>query len=92
MAQALGESVLLPAGVDKSSALDRLAAELGIDPTEAIAFGDNLNDIGMLRWAGRSFAMANADPTLFDIASDRAGHHEADGVAIVLEQLFATEL
>jgi hydroxymethylpyrimidine pyrophosphatase-like HAD family hydrolase len=80
---------VLPTGVDKSTALDRLAGELGIDPADAVVFGDNLNDIGMIRWAGRSFAMENADPTLFEMVTDRAGHHALDGVAIEIEKLFA---
>jgi hypothetical protein len=48
---------LVVKGVSKLSALETLAARLGIRPQQVIAFGDGLNDIGMLSWAGMSFCM-----------------------------------
>ncbi|MEM9203574.1 MAG: HAD-IIB family hydrolase, partial [Actinomycetota bacterium] len=49
-----------PDGADKGAALARLCAQLDIVPEEVIAFGDNLNDLSMLEWAGRGVAMGNA--------------------------------
>ena len=46
----------------KGVALVRLAEHLGIDPAETVAFGDDLNDVTMLRAAGLGVAMANASP------------------------------
>ncbi|MBK1722476.1 Cof-type HAD-IIB family hydrolase [Thiocystis violacea] len=51
-------------GVSKGAALARIAARLGIQPEEIIAFGDGRNDLEMLSYAGRSLLMANADPWL----------------------------
>ena len=46
----------------KGLALTRLAALLGIDPAETLAFGDDLNDVDLLQSAGIGVAMANASP------------------------------
>ena len=39
-------------GVDKAAALARVCARFGIGADEVVAFGDNQNDLEMLRWAG----------------------------------------
>ena len=44
---------LLPRGISKRWALERLAARLGVDRKETMAIGDNWNDQGMLEWLGR---------------------------------------
>lgn len=46
-------------GVSKGAALQALAAHLGLEPREVMAFGDAGNDLEMLSWAGWSFAMEN---------------------------------
>ena len=53
-----------------------------------VAFGDMPNDLAMLEWAGTSYAMANAHPTVLAQADHVAPAHDEDGVAAVLEQLF----
>ena len=47
-------------GSTKIEGVQRLAAILGIDRKNIMAFGDNSNDIGMIRWAGVGVAMGNA--------------------------------
>ena len=47
----------MSASVSKGSALATLAANLGIDRSEAVVFGDGENDIPMFEWAGTSVAM-----------------------------------
>lgn len=49
-------------GVTKAAMLDELAGDLGIDPADAVAFGDMPNDLDMLTWAGQGFAMATGHP------------------------------
>ena len=39
-------------GSDKGTALALLASELGIEQSDTVAFGDGLNDLTMLEWAG----------------------------------------
>ncbi len=49
---------------DKGTGLTRLCAALGIPPDEVMAFGDNYNDLSMLRMVGRPYLMETADPAL----------------------------
>ena len=76
------------AGISKGSVIDGLAQEWGIGPEHAIAFGDQPNDLDMLRWAGWGVAMENADPAVKAEADEVAPHHDEDGVAQVLERWF----
>ena len=62
----------------------------GIAPAQAWAFGDGLNDIEMFQWAGYSFAMENGHPELLSIADRVAPSHDADGIAVVLEDLLVS--
>lgn len=47
-------------GVNKGAGLLRLARELGVDPADTIAIGDNWNDWPMIRDAGLGACVANA--------------------------------
>ncbi|HSE10433.1 MAG TPA: Cof-type HAD-IIB family hydrolase [Nocardioidaceae bacterium] len=76
------------AGVTKASTLGLLCAERGIDASEVVAFGDMPNDLAMLEWAGTSYAMSNAHPTVRELADRVAPSNEDDGVAAVLTDLF----
>ncbi|MFI5805611.1 HAD family hydrolase [Streptomyces sp. NPDC051561] len=78
-------------GVSKASTLARCCAERGIAPEEVVAFGDMPNDIEMLAWAGRSFAMGNAHPAVVAAASGRTVANNEDGVAVVIERILAGE-
>jgi len=72
-------------GVTKAATLERWAADLGIGADEVWAFGDAPNDLPMLRWAGASFAVANAFPEVLAAASHTCPSNAEDGVAAVLE-------
>jgi len=80
---------LLPPGVSKGWALERLARRLGIDRKETMAIGDNWNDLEMLDWAGQAVLMGNAAHELKNVAKMRgwkqAPVNDQDGVAVVLE-------
>jgi Cof subfamily protein (haloacid dehalogenase superfamily) len=82
---------LLPPGVSKGWALERLAQRLGVDQKETMAIGDNWNDVDMLEWAGQSVMMGNAAQELRTMAKMRGWKqtqpNDEDGVAIVLENL-----
>jgi hydroxymethylpyrimidine pyrophosphatase-like HAD family hydrolase len=78
-------------GVDKVATLRSLCDQLGIAAAEVVAFGDQRNDLAMLRWAGRGVAMADAHPMVLDATSERAGVCAEDGVAAYLEALLASE-
>lgn len=51
-------------GVNKASTLAAFCAEAGISADEVAAFGDMPNDVEMLTFAGRGYAMGNAHPVL----------------------------
>lgn len=74
-------------GVTKATGLARLCEHLRIDRPDVVAFGDALNDVEMLRWAGRGVAMAGADPAVEDAADETAESNDDDGVARVIERL-----
>ncbi|MBD8868108.1 HAD family hydrolase [Nocardioides donggukensis] len=75
-------------GVTKASTLERLCAELDVAAADVVAFGDMPNDIPLLQWAGHSYAMDNAHPSVLATAVHRAPAHDLDGVATVLAELF----
>jgi Cof subfamily protein (haloacid dehalogenase superfamily) len=75
------------AGVSKGTALARLAGRLGIAAADVAAFGDMVNDLPMLAWAGRSYAMANGHPDVLAAADQVIPGNDDDGVATVIEQL-----
>lgn len=84
-----GLAEISAAGVTKAAALAEWCAELGMAADEVWAFGDMPNDLPMLTWAGRSFAVANAHDEVLAAATDRAATNDEDGVAQVLETLLA---
>lgn len=74
-------------GVDKGLGLRELAEYLGIDMKDTIAIGDNFNDIGMLKVAGLSVAVANAQPEIKAMCDYvTTSDHNEGGVAEVIEK------
>ena len=56
-------------------------------PTESIAsFGDDFNDIGMLKLCGKGIAMQNAIDEVKQIANEICLSNEDDGVARWIEE------
>jgi Cof subfamily protein (haloacid dehalogenase superfamily) len=80
---------LAASGVTKGTALAELCEQLEIQRAETIAFGDMINDIPMLAWAGRGIAVANAHPEVKAAADEVTASNDDDGVALVLERLVA---
>ncbi|MBL7496271.1 HAD-IIB family hydrolase [Frankia sp. CNm7] len=76
------------AGVSKAVALAEVAASRGVSADEVVAFGDMLNDLPMLAWAGHSVAVANAHADVLAAADEVTASNDNDGVAVVLERLF----
>ena len=88
---------LLPKGVSKRSALERLAKRLGVPQAETMAIGDNWNDETMLDWAGTGVLMGNAAGELLGIAAERgwvvvAGEGAPDAVAALVWEAVAPHL
>lgn len=77
------------AGVTKATGLARVCAHLGIDASEVVAFGDNVNDVEMLTWAGHGVAMGNGRPEAMAAAAEVTASNDDDGVAVIVERLLA---
>ena len=75
--------------VTKGTGLAGVARRFGVDAKDVIAFGDMPNDLPMLSWAGHGVAMANAHPSVFEVADEVTAPHHEDGVALVLERWFS---
>lgn len=78
---------VVPAGVNKGSAVTALCARLGMDARDSIAAGDAGNDVSMLRAAGVGVAMANAAAEIkaaADYVTERDNNH--DGIAEVIRK------
>jgi Cof subfamily protein (haloacid dehalogenase superfamily) len=74
-------------GVTKATGLAELAESRGIAPHEVLAVGDMPNDVPMLQWAGRSYAVANAHPEVIEVADAIIGSNDEDAVAALIEDL-----
>jgi Cof subfamily protein (haloacid dehalogenase superfamily) len=75
-------------GVSKAAMLADFAATQGISANESIAFGDSINDLPMLAWAGTSYGVANAHAEVLAMVDQVCPANDEDGVAAVLEELF----
>lgn len=71
----------------KSHGVHFLAQSLGIAPTEIMAFGDSMNDLDLLLYAGYGVAVANGIAELKAIADFITASNEDDGVAMAIDQL-----
>lgn len=70
----------------KHSALAGVCRQLGIPMSETIAFGDDHNDVGMLRECGVGVAVADAIDDCKAVADFICGDCDSDGVARWLEE------
>lgn len=66
--------------VDKGNALRLVQQRFGIAPEETMAFGDNTNDIGLMKAAGYSYAVENAHPEVKRAARFCCPSYEEKGV------------
>ena len=76
-------------GVTKATALEQVVGRHGHAAPDVVAFGDMPNDLEMLAWAGHGVAVANAHPDVLAVADEVTLSNDEDGVAVVLERLFA---
>ena len=65
----------------KGPALDALCRRLGFTAENAMAFGDNTNDLDMLLTAGHGVAMKNSDAKLFP-AADAVTSHDNNAAGV----------
>jgi Cof subfamily protein (haloacid dehalogenase superfamily) len=78
---------ILPKGIHKGVALQKLAEHLGISPEKTVAVGDYNNDIGMLRFAKCGVAVANATAATKAAADYITVSNEEHAIAKVIEDI-----
>ena len=71
---------------DKWNAIEFLIKELGIDRSEVIAIGDNVNDEQMLKNAGLGVAMGNSAPYIKEMAKEVTLDNNSGGVRNIVEK------
>ncbi len=77
---------LIAPGVNKAAAVAELCRRLNLGPEQVMAFGDAGNDEALLRWAGWSFAVANASEGAKGAAKYLTASNEAGGVGLAVER------
>jgi hydroxymethylpyrimidine pyrophosphatase-like HAD family hydrolase len=80
---------LAPEGVSKASALEQVRRRLGVEPHRTVAVGDQRNDIEMLTWAARGYAMGQAPAEVVAVADRVTGTVDEDGLAEALDEVLA---
>ena len=74
-------------GVNKGEAVKLLQESLNIKPEETMVFGDQLNDLEMMKQAYYSFAVGNARPEVKKAARFQTDTNVRDGVLKILKLL-----
>ena len=88
MEEADGDYIeISPMQADKADALEQLCQHFGICAENVLAFGDNENDIEMLRHAGVSVAMGNASREVQQVATMVTTSNREGGVAAAIQAL-----
>jgi Cof subfamily protein (haloacid dehalogenase superfamily) len=83
---------IAPKQISKRSAIEFLiASEFKLDITEVMSFGDNYNDIEMLKASGKGLAVGNAKDEVKVAADEIIGHAKEDGVAEFLKLYFKNQ-
>jgi hydroxymethylpyrimidine pyrophosphatase-like HAD family hydrolase len=84
--------MVLPAGVNKATGMDHALRKLGLSPHEAIGIGDAQNDHSFLERCECAVAVANALPTIREVAAFTTTGEAGHGVAEVIDELIANDL
>ena len=80
---------IAPRSISKGTALALVLEKLyGIELQHAMAFGDNYNDIDLLKMVGLGVAVGNARDEVKAVAKEITLNSVADGVAVAIEKYF----
>ena len=77
---------ILPKGVDKATAIEKLLLMLRCTREELICFGDGYNDMTMLEYAGMGVAMGNAKDEVKAVADYITSGNDEDGIVEVIDK------
>lgn len=80
---------IAPRAISKASGLELILKKLyNIDLSEVMAFGDNYNDIELVKAVGLGIAVDNAREEVKAVAKEITANSKEDGVAIAIEKYF----
>ena len=71
---------VIPATSGKGASILKILEYYGLEPSQAMAFGDSYNDLELLQTVGTGVAMGNAPADLKAVADDVCGAVSEDGI------------
>lgn len=74
-------------GVHKAAGIDVVGTHLGLARQDVVAFGDGMNDVEMLEYAGVGVAIEGAHPRVLAAADRTAGGPHLEGLATAFAEL-----
>ena len=75
---------IMVTGIEKGKAVRIFSDYLGVSLAETIAFGDNYNDLDMLKTVGKGYVMANGPVEVQKAIGHVTADHNQDGIAKIL--------
>ena len=75
------------ANANKEEGLILWSKLVGCEAADVTVFGDNLNDIGLFKAAGKKIAVANAQPQIIEMADQVIDSNDQDGVAKYVKRM-----
>jgi len=87
-----GAVMVLPAGVNKATGLEYALRELGLSRHEVVGIGDAENDHSFLERCECAVAVANAAPSIKQIAALVTAAENGNGVIELIDDLIADDL
>lgn len=87
-----GAVMVLPPGVNKATGLQSALKDLKLSPHNIVGIGDAENDLAFLQLCGCAVAVANALPSIKEVADVVTRGARGDGVREIIERLNANDL
>ncbi|MGE3317033.1 MAG: HAD-IIB family hydrolase [Planctomycetaceae bacterium] len=84
--------MVLPAGINKATGLDRALHQLGLSRHEVVGIGDSENDHSLLERCECAVTVANAVPSILNSADFVTAGKNGDGLAELVDELIANDL
>lgn len=74
--------------VDKAKTLSKVAERLNLSSNNFMSFGDGMNDLTMIKYAGMGVAMGNAEPAVKEAADEVTRCNYEEGIYHILNSYF----
>lgn len=84
--------MILPTGVNKASGMDAALRKLGLSPHEVVGIGDSANDHSFLLRSECPVAVADAEPSIRELASFVTSGGAGHGVTELVDMLIKNDL